>query len=427
MERRLIRIVLVIALVCGLGGICYWAFNQGRQERNREEVRELSIKVPPRRIVDSKTQEVMIRLDKQAQERLGLVAEPVEIVKRQQKIKMLGYTVQVPDRVAEIRSPWTGIFELSPNSSMPKVGENILPGRTLGILRVQWSPSDRIQLENQLSETRGIMGETEAEITVARDSISRLRKIGEGSLAGKQLPEAEGQLAKLEARLTSAKAREQALQKGLAKESDIRFPLSAPQGGLITAILRRPGEVVSAGDLIATIYDPSQLWVTVMALPGQLGAAEIPSEAMISFPGFSFEPLAAEIVGVNPVIDRTQQSLQITYSAANPQGRIPVGMQAEASIDVGKPHEVVRVPRSAVLQLNDRRVIYIQRDEEIFVKQFVEVEEEDANHDYLRPTFASDKKVVIQGAQSLLSEEYKESIQLIEDTGTPAGSEDTKP
>jgi hypothetical protein len=425
MVRRSIWIVLFITVACGLGGIGYWAWNQWQQERNREAVRELSIKEPSRRIVDPKTHEVMIRLDRQAQERLRLAVQPVEQIQWRQKIKLLGYTIQVPDRVAEIRSPWTGILELPPDSPMPKVGEKISAGRSLGVLRVQWSPSDRIQLENQLSETRGIIGETDAEIAVVRETISRLKKIGEGSLAGKQLPEAEGQLAKLEARLAAAKARGQALEKAIAKESDVRFSFAAPQAGLITAILRRPGEVVSAGDLIATVYDPSQLWVSAKALPGQLGADKIPSQARLSFPGFAFESVTAELVGVNPQADRTQQALEIVYSAANPQGRIPVGLQAEAAIDAGAPHQVVKVPRSAVLRMNQRRLIYLQLGDDTFAKQFVEAEGEDADFVYLKPSFAVDKKIVYQGAQSLFSEEYKESIQLIEDTGAPGQTKET--
>jgi hypothetical protein len=38
-------------------------------------------------------------------------------------------------------------------------------------------------------------------------------------------------------------------------------------------------------------------------------------------------------------------------------------------------------------------------------------------HAYVRPTLSADARVVQQGAQTLLSEEYKESIQLVEEGG----------
>src|SRR5262249_14689108 len=116
-----------------------------------------------------------------------------------------------------------------------------------------------------------------------------------------------------------------------------------------------------------------------------------------------------------------QQAIELVYGAANPQGRIPVGLQAEVWVQLSKPTEMATVSRSAVLQWNEQRLVYVQSGPEQFAKELVEVEDSDAVRIYLRPTLAAGTQVVRQGAQSLLSEEYKESIQLLEE-GEKKGS-----
>src|SRR5712692_2737595 len=156
-----LRLLILFGLCGGLIALGCWAWLEGQEERKREEVRELSIKVPPRRVIDPETHETFIRLDRETQNRLGLVTEPVERVARQKSRKLLGFSIQVPHRTAQLRTPWTGVLEAPPGESFPTLGQELRRGELLGSLIVQWSPSDRIQLENLLRDAKGTMGETE--------------------------------------------------------------------------------------------------------------------------------------------------------------------------------------------------------------------------------------------------------------------------
>lgn len=414
----LLRLLVLVAILGGLMGLIYWFWLQGRQERESEEGRAASVKTAPRRVKLPGSNEAAIRFDAATQRRMGIAAASVKRVRWQKTLTMLGFSVVVPHRAAEVRSPWTGVFYAPPGGAAPGVGQRVEKAQLLGVLSVQWSPADRIQLENQLREVRGTVGETEAEIQVAREAVTRLRQVSVGAVAQKQLIEVEGNLAKLEARLKAAVARDKALEEVLKRsETAAQFPFAAPQAGQLTALHRRPGEVLSAGDLVATIYDPSEIWVAAAALPGQFESAAPPPEAEIRFPGFESQPLKARLVQVNPQGERQQQARQFVYAASNPNGRIAVGLQAEVRAMAAPAEDVVAVPRSAVLQRDGRRLVYVQRGAEDFVQQTVEVVDEDADQVYLRPTLPVGAKVVTQGAQVLLSEEYKESIQLIEEGG----------
>ena len=173
---------------------------------------------------------------------------------------------------------------------------------------------------------------------------------------------------------------------------------------------------------MATIYDPQELLITATVLPSTPPLTDIPNEAQITFPGFVAKPLSARLVRVKPQITPQQQGLELVYGMANPGGLIPVGLQAQATICVGQLKEVVHVPQSAVVQLNNRRLVYLQRAPEEFVKQFVEVEGEDGGIAYLRSACPRVAKSWCAVRQCLLSEEYKESIQLVEE-----GAEDRTP
>ena len=66
--------------------------------------------------------------------------------------------------------------------------------------------------------------------------------------------------------------------------------------------------------------------------------------------------------------------------------------------------------------------------DELIRKKVVEIEGQENGVTYLRPTLPeSARMVVTRGAQTLLSEEYKESIQLVEEGAKPRGSEAGKP
>lgn len=416
MVRGVTGSVLVVAVLGALGGLVYWLDREGYLERGREEARIESVKIAARR-VELPGGEVAIRLDASTQRRIGLVTAPVEAVQWQKTVTLLGFSIVVPHRFTEVRSPWTGILQSPPAGAVPAVGKRVERGQVLGILQAQWSPADRIQLENQLREAQGAAGETEAEIQVARKSLARLRQVDTGAIASKQIVDAEGSLAKLDARLSSARAREKALQTALGKGSEIEFSFAAPQGGQITKVARRPGEVILAGDLVATIYDPSEFWVSASSLPGQLESVEPPGKAEIRFPGFEFPPLAARLAYAAVQTEGGQQARQLVYSGRNPQGRIPVGLQAVVKIKVGRPEKALAVKRSAVLERGGQRVVYLQRGPEDFVRQVVEVRDEEADRAHLRPSLPADARVVEQGAQVLLAEEYKESIQLVEEGG----------
>jgi membrane fusion protein, heavy metal efflux system len=414
MLRRLLIIIISVAIVGGLGAVGVWVWLQSQQERQRETQRELSVKPAAKRVVDPKTGQVLIHFTAEDQERLGLIVVPVESVKRQPQSTLLGFSTRVPQRVAEVRSPWTGVLQ-APPEGMPAVGRQVRKGQSLGTLVVQWAPSDRIQLEGQLRDVKGLIGETEAQLKVKRAAVQRLGKIGE-AVPEKQRLETEGELAMLDARLTAAQAKEKALREALQqKESEIRFAFTVPAAGQLTELLRRGGEVVSAGDLMATVYDPRELWVTAQVPPGQLPADVNPAEAQIIFRGFESAPLAGRLVRINTEVDRQQQARELVYGAASPKGLIPVGLQAEVRVARGPATEMLAVPRSAVLQRNEDRLVYIVQAPEHFAKQVVEVLDVDADRFYLRPTLPAGARVVRQGAQCLLSEEFKESIQLVEE------------
>ena len=418
MPRPSLRLILVIVLAVLLAALGYWGWRACREERARESLRELSVKLPAQRVTDPKTGQVLIRLDTESQRRAGIVVVPVERIRWQKRLRLTGFTVQVPHRVAELRSPWTGVVEPPPGGSSLTVGQTIQRGQLLGQLVVPWSPADRMQLENLRRETNRTLAETEAELSVARGTVERLRAVGAGAVAAKQRLEAEGNLARLEARAGAVQSQAQALQEALQPDQmALRFPLVARADGCVTAVHRRAGEVVAAGDLVATLYDPQELWIEAFAYPGELDVGAIPEQAEIRFPGFSQQVLVARRVPVAQPVDRQQQALPLVYRAANPAARLPVGLPADVQVGVGEPCDALVLPRSAVVMHDGARLVYLQTAAEDFAKHPVDVLEEDGVHAYVRPTLSADARVVQQGAQTLLSEEYKESIQLVEEGG----------
>ena len=113
-------------------------------------------------------------------------------------------------------------------------------------------------------------------------------------------------------------------------------------------------------------------------------------------------------------IDPRIQGVSFFYTVAAASGVLP-GMNVLAFLPSGKSLEGVAVPASAVVWWQGRAWIYRRTGASSFTRMAIATDMPAADGGYIANNVAKEAEVVTQGAQLLLSEEFRAQIQVGED------------
>ncbi|WGR91433.1 efflux RND transporter periplasmic adaptor subunit [Bradyrhizobium sp. ISRA443] len=124
-----------------------------------------------------------------------------------------------------------------------------------------------------------------------------------------------------------------------------------------------------------------------------------------------------QIAFVSPAtrIDPRIQGVSFFYTVAAASGVLP-GMNVLAFLPTGKSIEGVAVPPSAVVWWQGRAWIYRRTDPSSFTRLAIATDAPAPDGGYIANNVAKDAEIVTQGAQLLLSEEFRAQIQVGEDS-----------
>lgn len=139
--------------------------------------------------------------------------------------------------------------------------------------------------------------------------------------------------------------------------------ISAPVSGRVLEKLVNEGAYVSAGQPLFTVLELDKVWLELEAFEHQL-AAIYPGQALsvelLALPG---EPLQAEVMLLEPVVDANRRTVRVRALLDNPDGRLKPGMLARASLR-SSVDDALLIPVSAVLQTGQRALVYVQLAED---------------------------------------------------------------
>ncbi|HEX9483353.1 MAG TPA: HlyD family efflux transporter periplasmic adaptor subunit [Gemmatimonadaceae bacterium] len=201
----------------------------------------------------------------------------------------------------------------------------------------------------------------------------------------------------------------------LAQVSDAR-PLIAPQGGTVTRVAARPGELVQPGQVLLEITDVSELLARVV------WRAEAPSTPPVTIrispvaPGLG-TPSAVQATLLGPAAEADSVTRMPVYlyrtSGAWVGARPGVGVIATLRDQRSSLRGFV-VPTEAVVQWEGLSWVYVRHGSSAFVRERVDTRVAveggwlvDAGSGSAVSRLAGVDTIVVRGAQILLSEEFR--------------------
>ena len=140
----------------------------------------------------------------------------------------------------------------------------------------------------------------------------------------------------------------------------------APFSGVVTKAQAAAGEVIDTSTELFTVADLSNVWVQAEVYEKDLGHIRIGQSAFISVDTYPDEKIAGKVAYISDVLDPQTRTAKVRCEVPNPGLRLKLDMFASVRVPTTFSKEAIAVPVSAIQQMEDRTVLFIQKGETSF-------------------------------------------------------------
>ena len=341
-------------------------------------------------------------LKEDAAKRAGIQVDDLELRPIPRELTVYGRLEEDPSASFSVRAPASGTLRTTANRAWPAIGESLAAGTVFGAVEIRLAVTDKLALNTQLAQARAEAASADAALAAAKVVLERLRKLNadDKNVSDKAVQEAAAKVAAEEARGAGARALIQTLESAVSATGATR-PLVAERPGDVMELLAQPGESVEPGTPILRLAKLDHLLAHIDVPMGEHLPAS--TAARITPAGFEDRPaLAAERVG--------QTLLYKVASAIAAGTELRPGMAVTARLPLpGGSQSGIVIPRSAVVQWDGRFWAYVrdEDDKTKYARRAVPIDRPVAEGFVVAAGFSKGDDLVIVGAQTLLSEEFK--------------------
>ena len=151
--------------------------------------------------------------------------------------------------------------------------------------------------------------------------------------------------------------------------NDVRAPIS----GVISKYEVAQGELIGPDKEIFTVVDPSIVWVLADIYEKDLGAVPQHGVCSVKLAAFPNETFQGRVEYISESLDPQSRTAKLRCVLPNKDNRIRLDMFAELDIPTTRKEMTLTVPNTAVQEINDQPVVFVQRGPEDFEKQIVKL------------------------------------------------------
>jgi multidrug efflux pump subunit AcrA (membrane-fusion protein) len=398
-----------------LGGFLVWmtlsrgsATKEEHETDENQEHRKAAEALP--RVSRTGEGDVIITFDHEAQIRMGIEAKPLEVVTRQPEIIAYGTLQEDPSRSFALRAPMSGIVHAAENRPWPRLGDKVENGLAVGMIVPRLNPVERADLAARLAAARADAEEAQASLSAARASFESKKSLNTQNkiVSDVTLAEAEAKTKGEEARLKAAIETIRVMESSLVAATGPTgpAPLAVTTGGQVVEVLVQPGEAVEGGQAILRVVRFDRLIARISLPPGER-VGESASTAQIVVIGYEDRALSGERIAAAPAVDPRTGGPSFLFAVSPNPPILQPGTAVTAYLPLpGQSKKGVLLPRSAVVRIANKTWVYVKTAEDKFTRREVTLDQTTPNGWFVTQGFSFDDRVVLQGAQSLLSEEF---------------------
>jgi hypothetical protein len=418
MKSKMMAILIALFLLAA-GAAVMWSFLRGRAELQQESTREEAVKVPPR-ISRSAAGEIQISLDRETQARLGIQAEPLVEQAVQRELSAYGRLQEDPALTFTLRAPLPGTVCADQGRGWPALGEQILEGRQIGRLEPRVTPLEQLDLAGRLAAARAEQATIQAGLPALQAALDRARVLNADNknVSDRALQEAESRARSEASRLAAAQETVRLLEAYAAAGDGPRrpLPLVIPQAGEVVELLVQPEEAVESGQPILRVVRFDHLIARVDLPAGEVVAGP-PATARICAVGHEEHSIPGTRIALAPSGDPRTLGQGFLFRIANTDLQLRPGAAVMAYLPAaGQAETGWIVPRAAAVRDRGKSWAYLQIGDQQFSRFEIPLDYPVEKGWFVASGFHAGDRVVVAGAQLLLSEELKSQIQILEES-----------
>lgn len=140
--------------------------------------------------------------------------------------------------------------------------------------------------------------------------------------------------------------------------------IRAPFSGLIqTKLSYQQGQLINAGTDLGKLIDQTTARVRLEVLESEIGKIKTGMKVRISHAGNG--KVLGSVISVSPIIDPNTKTGQVTVQFDNQDQKLKAGMTVEGLVMIESVSGKCRVPRSAVLDRDNRQLIFKLNGDEV--------------------------------------------------------------
>jgi len=210
-----------------------------------------------------------------------------------------------------------------------------------------------------------------------------------------------------------AEADLQVARAALAQTDDqlARSRITAPFGGIVSDRVRRAGEEVARGEVIARLVDPDELEIRLFVPLRHVRAVQ---------PGATVEVVAdqreftSRVGSIVPAGDPRTQSFEVLVKAPPVAGLLAAGNTVQVRLPLGEPQRRLSVPRDALVIRADGLYVVRMNPEKRAERVSVKAGVADGDWVAVDGTLQAGDTIVVRGAETLRGNEKLDVVGVFE-------------
>jgi len=151
-----------------------------------------------------------------------------------------------------------------------------------------------------------------------------------------------------------------------AKYNVDRCRLTAPFSGIVGELRVHTGELVGPNQTLMKLVDLSRLKLKLQVLETEFAHIRVGENIRVNFAAFPDTSFNGRVTGIDPAIDPKTRTGVVTAEVDNPDLLIKSGMFATVRIATAHYRNRLLVPRNAVVERDQRKLVFIVRNKKAF-------------------------------------------------------------
>jgi membrane fusion protein, copper/silver efflux system len=139
----------------------------------------------------------------------------------------------------------------------------------------------------------------------------------------------------------------------------IELPIYSTVSGIVTERKVTQGQYVNAGEILFTVTDLSTIWVRADLYQPDLSSVRTGQSVEIISDSLPGTTLHGRVGFLDTSINPQTRTASARIEVPNPSMRLRPGMFVQAKFAAAAGHEVLAIPRSAVLDTGMRKIVYV--------------------------------------------------------------------